>query len=48
MAAVRPKVTTVRAWDGKPEISDGPFAESGAPRRGLMVNVSPQSSQGLG
>ena len=37
MAAVRTTVTTVRAWDGKPTASDGPFAGSEVPLAGFSV-----------
>jgi hypothetical protein len=37
MAAVRPTVTTVRAWDGTPVTTDRPFADSSAPLAGFSV-----------
>ena len=37
VAAVEPKGAVVRAWDGKPTISDGPFARSPVPLAGFSV-----------
>ena len=37
MAAVEPKVTTVRAWDGTPTTTDGPFADARAPLAGFSI-----------
>ena len=37
MASVQTKVTTVRAWDGQPAISDGAFADSTVPLAGFSV-----------
>lgn len=37
VAAVEPKVTTVRAWDGTPSLSDEPFAPLGAPLAGFGI-----------
>jgi hypothetical protein len=37
MAAVEPKATVVRAWDGKATTSDGPFASSPVPLAGYSV-----------
>ncbi len=37
MAAVQTKVVTVRAWDGKPNATDGAFADSNVPLAGLSV-----------
>jgi hypothetical protein len=37
MAAVRLTVTTVRAWDGTPKTTEGPFAESRAPLAGFSI-----------
>jgi hypothetical protein len=37
MAAVQTTVTTVRAWDGKPAISPGPFVDSNVPLAGFSI-----------
>ena len=37
MAAVETAVTTVRAWDGKPTVSDGVFGDSNVPLAGFSV-----------
>jgi hypothetical protein len=37
MGAVKTDVTTVRAWDGNPEITQGPFAQLGAPLAGFSI-----------
>jgi hypothetical protein len=37
MAAVQTTVTTVRAWDGKPTITDGGFADLKAPLAGFSI-----------
>ena len=37
MTAVQTKVVTVRAWDGKPNATDGAFADSNVPVAGLSV-----------
>lgn len=37
MASVQPEVTTVRAWDGTPTITDGAFATSQAPLAGFCI-----------
>jgi hypothetical protein len=37
MAAVETTVTTVRAWDGKPTVTDGGYANMGAPLAGFSV-----------
>ncbi len=37
MAAVRPTVTTVRAWDGTPSVSEGGFADSRIPLAGFSI-----------
>ena len=37
MAAVDPKATTVRAWDSKPDISNGSFGGSKVPLAGFSI-----------
>jgi hypothetical protein len=37
MAAVGTAVTTVRAWDGKPTVTDGVFGDSNVPLAGFSV-----------
>lgn len=37
VAALRQTATTVRAWDGKPVTTDGPFNESSLPLAGFGV-----------
>ena len=37
MAAVEPRVTTVRAWDGTPSATDGAFGRMEAPLAGFSV-----------
>lgn len=37
VAAVEQTPTTVRAWDGTPDVTRGPFAESGVPLAGFGV-----------
>jgi hypothetical protein len=37
VAAVRPEVTTVRAWDGNPTTTDRPLAPSAPPLAGFSV-----------
>jgi hypothetical protein len=37
VAAVGTTVTTVRAWDGTPSVTEGAFAESRAPLAGFSV-----------
>jgi hypothetical protein len=37
MAEVETTVTTVRAWDGTPNVTRGPFADSKAPLAGFSV-----------
>jgi hypothetical protein len=37
MLAVVGNVTTVRAWDGEPSLSDGPFAGGDAPMVGFSL-----------
>jgi hypothetical protein len=37
VGAVKPEVTTVRAWDGTPELSERPFAAGRAPLAGFSV-----------
>jgi hypothetical protein len=37
MAAVEPKVITVRAWDGKPSGTNGAFGDSKVPLAGFSV-----------
>ncbi len=37
MSAVRPEVTTVRAWEGVPTVTDGPYAESKVPLAGFSI-----------
>lgn len=37
MSAVRPAVTTVRAWDGKPVITDGPYSALKLPLAGFSI-----------
>lgn len=37
MAAVRPEVTTVRAWDGRPTTTNDPQADSSLPLAGFSV-----------
>ena len=37
MAAVEPAVTTVRAWDGEPEVATEAFARSDVPLAGFSV-----------
>jgi hypothetical protein len=37
MGAVQTKVTTVSAWDGRPNSKDGPFAISYAPLAGFSI-----------
>jgi hypothetical protein len=37
VAAVEQAVTTVRAWDGTPDVTHGPFAESRVPLAGFGV-----------
>jgi hypothetical protein len=37
VAAVELAVTTVRAWDGTPDVTHGPFARSPAPLAGFGV-----------
>jgi hypothetical protein len=37
VAAVQPTVTTVRAWDGTPTMTDGAFADSNAPLAGFCI-----------
>jgi ketosteroid isomerase-like protein len=37
MAAVKTTVTTVRAWDGTPKVTDGAFADPGIPLAGFSV-----------
>jgi hypothetical protein len=37
LAAVEPAATTVRAWDGTPTTTDGPFAHSPVPLAGFCI-----------
>lgn len=37
MAAVRPTVTTVQAWDGNPKVTKRQFADSAAPLAGFSI-----------
>ncbi len=37
MAAVQPHVVKVRAWDGKPDVTEGSFAHSSVPLAGFSV-----------
>jgi hypothetical protein len=37
MAAVQPSVTTVRAWDGTPTVTEGAFADSRVPLAGFSI-----------
>jgi hypothetical protein len=37
MGAVQPSVTTVRAWDGTPDATDGAFANSQVPMAGFSI-----------
>ncbi len=37
MAAVESNVVTVKAWDGKPNVTQGAFANSGIPLAGFSV-----------
>ena len=37
VAAVQPAATTVRAWDGTPVTTEGPFANSRAPLAGFSI-----------
>ncbi len=37
MAAVESKVTTVRAWDGKPSVTEGAFAHPSVPLAGFSI-----------
>ena len=37
MAAAETKVLTVRAWDGKPEVTHGAFADSSVPLAGFSL-----------
>lgn len=37
VAAVEPTATVVRAWDGTPTTTDGPFAHSAAPLAGFGI-----------
>jgi len=37
VAAVAPMVTTVRAWDGTPKLTDGAFAHGSAPLAGFGI-----------
>jgi hypothetical protein len=37
MAAVEPQAVTVRAWDGKPAVTEGTYARSDAPLAGFSV-----------
>ncbi|MGH8321359.1 MAG: YciI family protein [Gammaproteobacteria bacterium] len=37
MAAVESKVTTVRAWDGKPSVTEGAFAHISVPLAGFSI-----------
>lgn len=37
VTAVQPSVTTVRAWDGNPEVVDEPFARSAVPLAGFSI-----------
>lgn len=37
MSAVRPAVTTVRAWDGEPVVTDGPYSALRIPLAGFSI-----------
>ena len=37
MAAVQTTVVTVRAWDGKPNVTDSAFADSNVPLAGFSI-----------
>ena len=37
MAAVQTKVTTVRAWNGKPTVTEGSFTDSKLPLAGFSI-----------
>lgn len=37
VSALQPRSTVVRAWDGNPATSDGPFAESRVPLVGFSI-----------
>src|SRR5512140_3558545 len=37
VAAVEPAATTVRAWDGTPTVTAGPYASAGAPMAGFGI-----------
>ena len=37
VAAVRPSVATLRAWDGTPALTDGSFGEAPAPLAGFCI-----------
>jgi len=37
VAAVETTVTTVRAWDGTPALTEGPIADSGLPLAGFCI-----------
>jgi len=47
MAAVEPRATTVRAWDGTPTITDGAFADSSAPLAGFYIIEAADLSEAI-
>src|SRR4029450_128671 len=47
VAAVDQTATTVRAWDGVPETTDGGFAESRVPLAGFAIIDAPDLERGV-